>query len=30
MSRPLLDFVHDDLQDDMRVIAPFVAAGDLS
>ena len=30
MSRPLLDFPHDDLKDDMRVIAPFVAAGDLS
>lgn len=30
MSRPLLDFVHDELQDDMRIIAPFVAAGDLS
>ena len=30
MSKPLLDFMHDDLEDDMRVIAPFVAAGDLS
>lgn len=30
MSKPLLDFVYDEAKDDMRFIAPFVAAGDLS
>ncbi|KAK9893412.1 FtsJ-domain-containing protein [Cystobasidium minutum MCA 4210] len=30
MSKPLLDFAYDEAKDDMRFIAPFVAAGDLS
>jgi hypothetical protein len=30
MSKPLLDFSAGEQSDDMRVIAPFVAAGDLS
>ncbi|KAL7007070.1 tRNA (uridine-2'-O-)-methyltransferase trm7 [Cystobasidiomycetes sp. EMM_F5] len=30
MSKPLLDFAYDSAKEDMRVIAPFVACGDLS
>lgn len=30
MSKPLLDFSYGEQKDDMRIIAPFVAAGDLS
>lgn len=30
MSKPLLDFAYDVAKEDMRFIAPFVAAGDLS
>jgi hypothetical protein len=30
MSKPLLDFAYEEAKDDMRFIAPFVAAGDLS